>query len=133
SRCPRVAVSGLGDRDAQVIDHPRFDPMACVYGFLPMSSQRWTSLGFQRAEARSVAKEYRACRIRGGDRGGRRMSEQRPLTVHIGHDELIIRRRYEVVSICNDILIALWFIAGSIMFFYSSLMVPGTWCFLLGS
>lgn len=61
------------------------------------------------------------------------MSAQRPLTVHIGHDELIIRRRYEVVSICNDILIALWFIAGSIMFFYSDLMVPGTWCFLLGS
>ena len=61
------------------------------------------------------------------------MSEHRPLTVHIGHDELIIRRRYEVVSICNDILIALWFIAGSIMFFQSDLMVPGTWCFLLGS
>lgn len=61
------------------------------------------------------------------------MPEQRPLTVHIGHDELVIRRRYEVVSICNDILIALWFIAGSIMFFYSSMMVPGTWCFLLGS
>lgn len=61
------------------------------------------------------------------------MPEQQPLTLRIGHDELIIRRRYEVVSICNDILIALWFIAGSIMFFYSSMMVPGTWCFLIGS
>lgn len=61
------------------------------------------------------------------------MSEQQPLTVRIGHDELIIRRRYEVASIGNDILIALWFIAGSIMFFYSDLMVPGTWCFLIGS
>lgn len=61
------------------------------------------------------------------------MSEQRPLIVRIGHDELIVRRRYEVVSICNDILIALWFIAGSIMFFSSDLMVPGTWCFLIGS
>lgn len=61
------------------------------------------------------------------------MPEHRLLTVHIGHHELVIRRRYEVVSICNDILIAAWFIAGSIMFFYSSMMVPGTWCFLIGS
>ena len=27
-----------------------------------------------------------------------------PLTIHIGRDELIIRKRYEVLSIVNDIL-----------------------------
>lgn len=58
---------------------------------------------------------------------------QRPLTVRIGHDELVIRRRYEVASIANDILIALWFIAGSIMFFSPTWTTLGTWCFLLGS
>src|SRR5690625_4640454 len=58
---------------------------------------------------------------------------QRPLTLHIGRDELILRQRYEVVSIANDILIALWFIVGSILFFAPDLTTAGTWCFLAGS
>ncbi|MFR9673867.1 YrhK family protein [Streptomyces sp. TR06-5] len=56
-----------------------------------------------------------------------------PLTIRIGHDELVIRRRYEAASILNDAIIALWFVAGSVMFFYDSWAVTGTWCFLLGS
>ena len=55
------------------------------------------------------------------------------LTIHIGHDELIIRKRYEVVSIVNDILIALWFIVGSVLFFSDATTIAGTWCFLAGS
>lgn len=64
------------------------------------------------------------------------MSDHRrsePLTIRIGHDELVIRRRYETASILNDVLIALWFVAGSVMFFFESWVVAGTWCFLLGS
>ncbi|NYH50556.1 hypothetical protein HNR06_000145 [Nocardiopsis arvandica] len=63
------------------------------------------------------------------------MSEEqnRPLVLHVGGDELVIRRRYETASIVNDILIALWFIAGSIMFFSEAWTTAGTWCFLLGS
>lgn len=53
--------------------------------------------------------------------------------MRIGHEELVIRRRYEAASIVNDILIALWFIAGSIMFFSEALTTAGTWCFLAGS
>jgi YrhK-like protein len=56
-----------------------------------------------------------------------------PLTIHIGRDELIIRKRYEVASIGNDILIALWFIVGSILFFSDATTIAGTWCFLAGS
>ena len=56
-----------------------------------------------------------------------------PLTIHIGRDELIIRKRYEVLSIVNDILVALWFIVGSILFFSDATTVAGTWCFLAGS
>jgi hypothetical protein len=56
-----------------------------------------------------------------------------PLTIHIGHDELVIRRRYEVVSIINDILVALWFIVGSILFFSDATTIAGTWCFLARS
>ncbi len=56
-----------------------------------------------------------------------------PLTIHIGREELIIRKRYEVLSIVNDILVALWFIVGSILFFSDATTVAGTWCFLAGS
>ncbi|MFC3282130.1 YrhK family protein [Litchfieldella rifensis] len=39
-----------------------------------------------------------------------------PLTLHVGREELIIRRRYETLSIINDFLIAIWFLVGSILF-----------------
>ncbi|HWD02077.1 MAG TPA: YrhK family protein [Amycolatopsis sp.] len=55
------------------------------------------------------------------------------IVVTFGHDELIIRRRYEFLSIANDVLIALWFVAGSILFFFESLNTLATWFFLLGS
>lgn len=56
-----------------------------------------------------------------------------PLTVTIGREELIIRQRWEVVSITNDILIALWFIIGSLLFFHENTTTAGTWLFLIGS
>jgi hypothetical protein len=60
--------------------------------------------------------------------------EKKPeLTIRIGHDELVIRQRYEAASIVNDMLIALWFIVGSIMFFSEEWTTAGTWCFLAGS
>lgn len=58
---------------------------------------------------------------------------QQPLVLHIGHDELIVRRRYEVASIINDILIACWFAVGSVFFFFAELVTAGTWLFLVGS
>lgn len=64
---------------------------------------------------------------------GRSRAHDGPLVVHIGREELLIRQRYEVASIANDILIALWFIVGSLLFFSSAETTAGTWCFLLGS
>jgi hypothetical protein len=62
------------------------------------------------------------------------MPDTKPdLVLTFGHDELVIRRRYEVLSIANDILVALWFIAGSILFFSEDLATAGTWLFLIGS
>lgn len=52
--------------------------------------------------------------------------------LRLGRHELLIRQRYEVASIVNDVLIAAWFIAGSVLFLLSSEM-PGTWMFLAGS
>lgn len=57
----------------------------------------------------------------------------KPLVVHLGPEELVIRRRYEAASIANDVLIALWFIVGSLMFFSPAWETAGTWCFLAGS
>ncbi|GGF99593.1 hypothetical protein GCM10007304_11840 [Rhodococcoides trifolii] len=56
-----------------------------------------------------------------------------PLTFTIGREELVIRQRWEVVSICNDILVAVWFIIGSILFFSESTTTAGTRMFLIGS
>ncbi|KHL10004.1 YrhK-like protein [Mumia flava] len=51
----------------------------------------------------------------------------------IGHAELVIRDRYEVLSIANDILIGVWFLVGSVLFFFSSTAEIGTALFVLGS
>lgn len=53
--------------------------------------------------------------------------------IRIGREELIIHRRYEIISIVNDVLMALWFLVGSIMFFYQSWTYAATWCFTIGS
>jgi len=61
------------------------------------------------------------------------MTAQKALKVDFGHDELVIRQRYEALSIGNDVLIALWFLVGSVLFFWEATTVAATWCFLLGS
>lgn len=61
-----------------------------------------------------------------GDSGG-------PLVLRVGRDELVIRQRYETLSIVNDLLIGTWFLIGSFFFFSSSLSYAGTWLFVVGS
>ncbi|SFK64044.1 YrhK family protein [Methylophaga sulfidovorans] len=56
-----------------------------------------------------------------------------PITFTIGHEQLQIRRRYEVASIFNDFLIALWFLAGSILFLFPSYETAAIWFFIIGS
>lgn len=60
------------------------------------------------------------------------MSED-SIRLHIGHEEIVLRRRYELLSIANDIAIAVFFIVGSILFFQESTAYAGTWLFLIGS
>ncbi|WP_055486503.1 YrhK family protein [Streptomyces sp. WMMB 322] len=45
----------------------------------------------------------------------------------------MLRQRYEVASIVNDIFIAVWFLVGSFMFFSERWERTGTWCFVFGS
>lgn len=56
-----------------------------------------------------------------------------PLIIHIGHDELVIRQRYETLSIVNDVVTALMFVIGSILFFKESTTYAATWLFTIGS
>jgi len=55
------------------------------------------------------------------------------LAIRVGPEELVIRRRYQTLSIINDFLIGIWFLIGSIAFFWPSLQELGTWLFVLGS
>jgi hypothetical protein len=57
----------------------------------------------------------------------------RDLVLRIGHDELVVRQRWEAASIANDFLIAVWFVIGSILFFWESTTFAATWFFLIGS
>lgn len=41
--------------------------------------------------------------------------------------------RYEKLYTLNDFIAAAFFVAGSVMFFYSSLQTPATWFFVVGS
>jgi hypothetical protein len=57
----------------------------------------------------------------------------RSVTITIGDEELVIRHKYEVASIVNDIMVAAWFVVGSVLFFSESTTTAGTWLFLVGS
>jgi hypothetical protein len=56
-----------------------------------------------------------------------------PLTLRLGGEELVIRRRYEVLSIINDFLIAIWFLVGSILFLFPEHENAAIWLFIIGS
>jgi hypothetical protein len=56
-----------------------------------------------------------------------------PITLKIWHEEIVIRRRYQTLSILNDFLIGLWFLIGSILFLNESTATTGTWLFIVGS
>ncbi len=55
------------------------------------------------------------------------------LVLHLGREELVIRKRYEALSISNDVLIGLWFLVGSCLFFSETTATAATWLFVVGS
>jgi len=58
---------------------------------------------------------------------------QDDLTIRMGRDELVIRNRYQTISIANDFLIGIWFLLGSIAFFWPAWETLGVWLFVVGS
>ncbi len=55
-------------------------------------------------------------------------------TFTLGHEELVVHQRYEVLSIVNDLMLGVWFSIGSVCFFYEGgLKTLGVWLFVIGS
>lgn len=61
--------------------------------------------------------------------------DSHPLDIDLpfGGELVVLRRRYEIASIVNDLLIAGWFLVGSILFFREATTYVGTWFFVIGS
>lgn len=47
--------------------------------------------------------------------------------------KVVIHERYERLHIISELLLGVWFLAGSIMFFYAHWTYWGTWLFVIGS
>lgn len=55
------------------------------------------------------------------------------LILRLGGDELIIRQRYQVLSILNDFLLGVLFLVGSIFFLFDPLYTAAVWLFIIAS
>ncbi|HEX7064729.1 MAG TPA: YrhK family protein [Bacillales bacterium] len=55
------------------------------------------------------------------------------LQINLEKHRIIIHNRYEWVHILNDGLQAVWFLIGSVFFFYSALEEAAIWLFVIGS
>jgi hypothetical protein len=59
--------------------------------------------------------------------------EGQPITLTLGNQELVLRQRFELLSIINDIGIFLFFTVGSIAFYWHELFNVGVTLFVIGS
>ena len=55
------------------------------------------------------------------------------IDIGLGREQLVIQRKYDAAGALNDLMIALWFLIGSIFFLDDNLMRTGTWLFVIGS
>ncbi|HEU5139160.1 MAG TPA: YrhK family protein [Bacillales bacterium] len=55
------------------------------------------------------------------------------LQINLEKHRIVIHNRYEWIHILNDGLQAIWFLIGSVFFFYSSLQEAAIWLFVIGS
>lgn len=59
--------------------------------------------------------------------------EGEAVTISLGNQEIVLRQRYELLSIINDIGIFLFFTVGSIAFYWHDLFNLGVTLFVIGS
>lgn len=60
------------------------------------------------------------------------MNKSPELDIDLGHRHIVIQRRYEALGAFNDLMIAVWFLIGSVFFLNDSLVTSGTWLFIVG-
>lgn len=53
--------------------------------------------------------------------------------VKVGAEEVVIRNRYETLSIANDVIVGVLFVVGSVLFLREATTTAGTWLFVVGS
>jgi hypothetical protein len=56
-----------------------------------------------------------------------------PITISLGSQEIVLRQRFELLSIINDIGIFIFFTVGSIAFYWHELFNVGVTLFVIGS
>lgn len=56
-----------------------------------------------------------------------------PITLQLGDEEIVLRQRFEIYSIVNEIGIAVFFTVGSVAFFFEALFNLGVTLFVIGS
>jgi hypothetical protein len=56
-----------------------------------------------------------------------------PISITLGDREIVLRQRYELLSIINDILIFVFFTVGSVAFYWHELFNLGVTLFVVGS
>jgi len=62
------------------------------------------------------------------------MTDRDPtLTLPLGPEALVIRRRYETAVLANDFLIGMWFTLGSLAFLFPAYESAGAWIFVMAS
>ena len=54
------------------------------------------------------------------------------LDLNFAHRHVVIQRRYEALGALNDLMIAIWFLVGSVFYLDESLTDDGTWLFIVG-
>jgi YrhK-like protein len=59
--------------------------------------------------------------------------EGKSIALTLGNQELVLRRRYELLSVINDIGIFLAFTIGSVAFYFEELFNVGVTLFVIGS
>lgn len=55
------------------------------------------------------------------------------INVDFDQRKVVIQQRYEWLNIINDLLLGVWFLLGSIFFFFEHWTYWGTWLFVVGS
>lgn len=59
------------------------------------------------------------------------MSQTMKLDLDIDNRHAVIQRRYEAWGAINDLLIAIWFLVGSLFFLNEPLVESGNWMFVI--